>query len=141
MCRQIAMFEFSHEYLKPAMLMSLVSDAAPPVPAALELAIEAKPAIAPTPTAQILVLDDEKSLAALLGEMLGMLGYSPTVCHTPDQALELVNKHKYDLILSDFHMPGMDGGQFYRVVIERRPELAKRIIFLTGDLFNAETVE
>ena len=81
------------------------------------------------------------SLGELLDEMLTMLGHFPTICHAPAQALALLEKQKYDLILSDFHMPGMDGEQFYRLAIKRWPEMAKRIVFLTGDMVNPETKE
>ncbi|MBI5772666.1 MAG: response regulator [Verrucomicrobia bacterium] len=94
---------------------------------------------ATTPTARILILDDEKSIAELLGEMLGILGYKTTLCHAAPPALELIERCEFDLILSDIRMPTMDGKQFYKAVAAKRPELAQRIIFLTGDVVAEET--
>jgi PAS domain S-box-containing protein len=89
----------------------------------------------------ILVLDDEKSIAEMLAEMLGLLGYTPTVCNAPAHALELIEDKNFDLIISDFRMPGINGRQFYELAVRIRPGLAQKIIFLTGDVVNEETQE
>ena len=44
-----------------------------------------------------------------------------------------------DLILSDFRMPKMNGQEFYQQAIRKKPALARRIVFLTGDVVNEET--
>jgi signal transduction histidine kinase/CheY-like chemotaxis protein len=90
-------------------------------------------------SAEILVLDDEGAIAELLGEMLGLLGHSATLCQSALEALELVEKREFDLIISDFRMPKMNGQEFYQQAIEKKPSLARRIIFLTGDVVNEET--
>jgi signal transduction histidine kinase/ActR/RegA family two-component response regulator len=87
----------------------------------------------------ILVLDDEKSLAEMLSEMLDLLGYTTTTCHAAVDALELIESRNFDLVISDFRMPGINGQQFYTMALHIKPELAKRIIFVTGDVVNAET--
>ena len=96
----------------------------------------------PPPTAapaRILVLDDEEYLAEMLGQMLEVLGHRVTLCHNPVKALELLAQEPFDLILSDYRMPVLDGQQFYRRVAQNIPELAARIIFLTGDVMNEDT--
>jgi len=90
---------------------------------------------------RILVLDDEKSIAEMLSEMLGLLGYETTVCNVPAQALEMIKKQEFDLIISDFRMPGLNGEQFFGLATKQRPGLARRIIFLTGDVVNDETLK
>ncbi|HXD00713.1 MAG TPA: ATP-binding protein [Verrucomicrobiae bacterium] len=89
----------------------------------------------------ILVLDDEKSIAEMLAEMLGLLGYTPTICNAPAHALEMLEDKDFDLIISDFRMPGINGRQFYELATAIRPALAQKIIFLTGDVVNEETQE
>jgi CheY-like chemotaxis protein len=89
--------------------------------------------------AEILILDDDEALASMLSEMLDLLGYCPTSCLDPAQALKLLEKRSFDLILSDFHMPGMEGNEFYRRLRDARPELAQRVVFLTGDVLNEDT--
>ena len=72
--------------------------------------------------------------------MLGLLGYTPTVCATlAAQALELIDRQDFDLVISDFRMPGINGRQFYDLALQKKPALARRIIFLTGDVVNEET--
>jgi CheY-like chemotaxis protein len=87
----------------------------------------------------ILVLDDEKSIAEMLGEMLGLLGYTPTLCHAGMQALELIDRLDFDLVISDFRMPLMNGREFYEQAVQKKPSLTRRVIFLTGDVVNEET--
>ena len=99
-----------------------------------------KPAVVPAAaSARILVLDDEKSIAELLGELLQALGHQPTLCHAGAHALELLEESEFDLVLSDFRMPVMDGQAFYEAAVKQEPRLAKRIIFLTGDVVNKDT--
>ena len=90
-------------------------------------------------SAHILVLDDEPTIAELLGEMLGLLGYSTTLCHSAPDALQLLAQRDFDLIISDFRMPKMNGQEFYRQAIQMRPKLARRILFLTGDVVSEDT--
>ncbi|MEY2465828.1 MAG: two-component system, NtrC family, sensor kinase [Verrucomicrobiota bacterium] len=101
-------------------------------PAALPL--ETAPA-----SANILVLDDERGLAELLGELLKILGHTPTVCNSPAHALEFLERQSFDLIISDFRMPGMNGREFYDIVKQKYPALQSRVVFVTGDLLNEET--
>lgn len=96
---------------------------------------------APVPSGRILVLDDELALAELLCDMLRMLGHQPTFCLNPVAALELMDQRHFDLILSDFRMPGMTGKDFFHAVYRRDKALARRIVFLTGDLLTDETFD
>lgn len=88
---------------------------------------------------RILVLDDEIMIAQLLGEILSTLGYEPSVSGHPNEALTLVQSGSFDLIVSDFRMPQMDGRGFYEELVKLRPEFRDRVIFITGDVVNEET--
>jgi two-component system NtrC family sensor kinase len=91
------------------------------------------------PSARVLVLDDEKFVADLLSEMLGVLGHQPVVCLSPVRALQMLQSSPFDLVISDFRMPVMNGEQFYHALARKNPALAGRVIFLTGDVVNEET--
>jgi PAS domain S-box-containing protein len=60
--------------------------------------------------ASILIVDDMQSNVLLLGELLRDVGYAYITSTTdPYQVCELHSKNRYDLILLDLQMPGMDG--------------------------------
>jgi PAS domain S-box-containing protein len=88
--------------------------------------------------ANILVVDDETGIAELLGESLVLLGYSSTLCSFAPKALELIENHDYDLVISDLRMPVMDGRQLYQLAIQKKPALKNRFVFLTGDIVNED---
>ncbi len=89
--------------------------------------------------AEILVLDDEKAIAEMLGEMIGILGHRPTLCNAPREALQFLRERDFDVILSDFRMPDMNGEDFHAEVGKLKPLLARRIVFISGDVANEKT--
>ena len=100
---------------------------------------DAAPRAAFLPPAEVLVVDDEPPVAELLGELLTLMGHRATRCHSPDRALALLAEQDFDLIISDYRMPQMDGSQFFRAVASTRPDLVDRIVFLTGDYVGEDT--
>jgi CheY-like chemotaxis protein/anti-sigma regulatory factor (Ser/Thr protein kinase) len=85
-------------------------------------------------------VDDEEAIGDLLKEMLNMLGYDTAVFSRGQDALAAIEQREFDVVLSDYRMPGMDGKTFYKKAAECRPELAHRFVFLTGDTVNDETL-
>lgn len=81
---------------------------------------------------RILVVDDEAPLAALMTDILSAHGYTVDIAVNGLAALAHVERRPYDLILSDLRMPELDGPGLYRELERRRPELARRIAFVTG---------
>src|SRR6185369_6109077 len=62
--------------------------------------------------ASVLVVDDQETNVALLEQMLGDAGYAHvSTTLDPREVCALHRKHRYDLILLDLQMPGMDGFQ------------------------------
>jgi CheY-like chemotaxis protein/nitrogen-specific signal transduction histidine kinase len=75
---------------------------------------ETLPAIPPTdslasPPSRILLVDDNESNAAGMGDYLRARGYRVLVAHDGMQAIEMSRQHRPDLILMDIQMPVMDG--------------------------------
>ncbi len=83
---------------------------------------------------RILVVDDEAPVRALTCEILGATGYTVRPAAGGVEALRLIESEPFDLIVTDLRMPGMDGATLYREITERRPELAQRVLFVTGDI-------
>src|SRR5436853_7228467 len=72
--------------------------------------------------ARILVVDDKEANVRLLEGMLRVAGYASVESTTdPNEVCELHLKNRYDLILLDLQMPGMDGFQ----VMEGLKEIEK----------------
>jgi two-component system NtrC family sensor kinase len=105
-------------------------------------AVVAAPDIAETPALvgpkTILVVDDEPEIAAILVEALERDGYQAETAENGADALRRLERQSYDLVMSDTKMPVMDGIELYREMERRFPALQRRIIFVTGDVLNAE---
>jgi two-component system NtrC family sensor kinase len=90
---------------------------------------------------KVLVVDDEPDVLYVLEEGLR----SDTLLVYPaqggEEALRQMEKRRFDLILADVKMPKMDGREFYERVREKDPELARRIVFITGDVLSPDTRE
>jgi PAS domain S-box-containing protein len=88
----------------------------------------------PATNASVLVVEDEAALANAVTDALGDAGYTPTHAADGEHALELVTERSFDAVICDLKMPRMDGKSFYRKLAALKPELAKRVIFVTGDV-------
>ena len=71
---------------------------------------------------QVLVVDDEKLIRELLEEGLGRLGYRVRSAGGGREALELLEREVFDVVLTDIKMDGMDGYEFMEELRRRRPE-------------------
>jgi CheY-like chemotaxis protein len=87
----------------------------------------------------VLIVDDEPSISELLFEMLLILGYAPSKCTSPLAALEVLGRQTFDVVLSDFRMPQMNGDAFFRHAVAKSADLQSRFVFLTGDTVSEET--
>jgi two-component system NtrC family sensor kinase len=87
---------------------------------------------------RILVVDDERLVLQLLGEMLGADHHTVDTVSDGTQALEVLRETSYDLILSDVRMPYLDGPGLYRALERRLPDLCRRFVLMTGDVLSAE---
>ncbi len=79
---------------------------------------------------RILVVDDEAVARISLAEVLRLEGYEVQTAASGEEALELVERHPFDLMIVDLKMPGMDGIQLTEAVQERTPDTV--IILLTA---------
>jgi two-component system NtrC family sensor kinase len=88
---------------------------------------------------RVLVVDDEEPVANLLARLLRELGHQPIVVGGGAEALERLAQEPFDLILSDVKMPGMSGFELHQTIKHTNPELAARLVFVTGDMLSAAT--
>src|SRR5262249_48332482 len=95
----------------------------------------------PATNASVLVVEDESALAHAVTDALGDAGYVTTHAADGEHALELVSERSFDAVICDLKMPRMDGKTFYRMLAATQPELARRVIFVTGDVAGTEAEE
>jgi EAL domain-containing protein (putative c-di-GMP-specific phosphodiesterase class I) len=80
----------------------------------------------------VLVVDDEEQLRKLIDRMLSRAGVQVQTAASAEEALDLMRLgRRFDTIVSDLMMPGMDGMQFLREI--RQLDLDVPMIFLTGN--------
>ncbi len=90
---------------------------------------------------RILLIEDEPSVAAFLRTALERRGYEITCSESATAGLQLLATSDFRGIISDFRTPGgITGADVHDWLMRHRPELASRIIFITGDTASAETV-
>lgn len=93
----------------------------------------------PGPQSHILVIDDEEPVVTLITEILALDGHWVTPAFNGAEALALLEAHDVDLILSDVRMPAVGGPTFFEILQTTRPDLLKRVIFVTGDTVSQST--
>jgi len=78
----------------------------------------------------ILVVDDKEAMRDFFGIFLAREGYQVSLAARAEDALELAKKARFDLVISDIKMPGMDGVGLLRVLRELDPQLP--VIMITA---------
>lgn len=118
------------------------SQSEPPVVRALSS--QPEPSVAreiPSVRMRILVVDDEPAITTVLTRLLEKAGHFADSVHNGREALERIASSRYDLILCDIQMPDMNGMELYDSLREMGGTLAQRMVFLTGDSVQHETLE
>jgi CheY-like chemotaxis protein len=82
---------------------------------------------------RVLIADDDLEICSLIKTILGRGPYDLTVCHDGETALERVeNDTNYDLLISDFMLPGINGLDLISRVRENPATADLPIVMITG---------
>ncbi|TQD38503.1 ATP-binding response regulator [Haloflavibacter putidus] len=81
---------------------------------------------------KLLLIDDEETQLALNSEILKQAGFSFIATQNPKEAIKLVKKEKFDLILTDIQMPGLNGFKLLRKLKDKKYAKDIPIIALSG---------
>src|SRR5678816_2562832 len=84
-------------------------------------------------TDRILVVEDEETVRAIVGEQLRGLGYDVQLAGDADQALALLRSHRFDLVLTDVVMPGRLNGKDLADEVERSWPGTRVVFMYTSD--------
>lgn len=85
----------------------------------------------------ILIVDDEKDMREFLEIMLRKEGYEVKAFSSASQALEYCRESRYDLVITDLRMPGMDGVAFLKSLKEMDPEALVIMVTAYASVDNA----
>ncbi len=80
--------------------------------------------------AKILIIDDDPTMLDLAGYQLRQRGYAVTTAETGEAALRLSVAERYELALTDLHLPDIDGIELVKRLKEAAPVM--EIIMITG---------
>jgi DNA-binding NtrC family response regulator len=98
------------------------------------------PAIQPS-NLPVLLIEDEPSIMALVSATLERNGYDVVCIESGAEALRLLETGQYLGVVSDMRTPGgVDGAQVHTWITANRPDLVNKIVIITGDYANEETV-
>jgi len=98
------------------------------------------PAYQPRPL-PVLLIEDEPSIMALVSATLERSGYDVVCIESGAEALRMLEKGQYLGVVSDMRTPGgVDGAQVHTWISQYRPDLADKVVIITGDYANEETV-
>jgi len=108
----------------------------------------ATPSSTPIPISQlrgrILVIDDEPRLAEAIRDMIGAEHETNLITNGTEALAFLMQEpddKRFDLILCDLHMPEISGMGLHQKLLELRPGMAERMVFMTGGAFTEKARE
>ena len=76
----------------------------------------------------IMIVDDEAIVRESIGDWLKDAGYQVATVKSGEEALEMMEKQDFSVVILDIRLPGMTGMQVLREVKTKRPEIKSIII-------------
>jgi CheY-like chemotaxis protein len=100
---------------------------------ALEAARDAAVADLDDDKPSLLLVDDEPVLLMVMADLLGEAGFSVTRAESGHGAIAQLEHGEFDAIVADWHMDDGSGADIYRWLIEFKPWLVDRVVFLSSN--------
>lgn len=120
--------------LEPDRLASVATSVGEPAEGPVDPTDHAPP-LTPTATRpRVLVLDDEPTFRLFLEKALTLLGYEPVITSLGSEAIERAADGDLAALLFDHQMPGVSGIDAYETLVATRPDLASRLVLMSGDV-------
>ena len=90
----------------------------------------------------LLVIEDEAPVQAFLRAALERNGYTIVLAASGAEGLQLLKQRSFLGVISDMRTPGgVNGDDVHSWLKEHRPELVSKVLFITGDIVNEETIK
>jgi signal transduction histidine kinase len=90
---------------------------------------------------KVLVIDDEEAILQMVREELTRRGYEVETAGNGEAGLRRLKKNHCDVVFCDWKMPGLNGREVYENLQTTKPDLSRRIVFITGDVINDQMRE
>src|SRR6476661_9898735 len=88
---------------------------------------------------RILVIDDDRTLREGCASLLQVEGYNVTTSGRGDEAIEMLRRSQYDIVLCDLCMTPVSGVEILKAALEVRPDTI--VVMMTGNPSVASSVE
>ncbi len=88
---------------------------------------------------RILLVDDDPEVAEALTAMLAKEGLQVTRAATGAEAMARLESGSWDAVFLDVRLPDVSGPEVYAELSRTRPELAQRVVFVTGGIWRSES--
>ena len=86
---------------------------------------------------KVLVIDDDPAFNKMLSHFLERNNFQVVSAHSANTALLEIERESFDLVLTDFRLPGMDGLELIRTIKSKNPELPVILITNYADVRTA----
>ncbi|MFQ5673631.1 MAG: sigma-54-dependent transcriptional regulator [Nitrospinales bacterium] len=83
--------------------------------------------------ANILIVDDEEGIRFFLSETIAKEGYRYKTASNGEEAFRLLERERFDLVILDYNMPGLNGIQTFTKIKETHPEIVGILITAYGN--------
>jgi len=90
---------------------------------------------------KVLIIEDEPSIRNVLYVLLAGFGCDGDVAHDTDQALSMIRRDRFDAVLLDLRSAHLPLEQMVSAITELRPSLVGRVLVITGEVSDPNTLE
>ena len=126
----------------PALSVTGMEFASPEPPAARRgIAVVPPPASWKAQWRDILIVEDEPTVAELIADVLTEEGYRTDTLLDSREAIARLAEKNYSLVICDLKMPYLDGAALYRALVRRDSPMQHRLLLVTGDTMGLRTIE
>ena len=88
----------------------------------------------------VLLIEDEPAVMSYVRAVLERSGYTVVCSDSGINGLRQLESAEFMGVVSDMRTPGgVDGADVHAWIVQNRPQLAARLVFITGDIANEET--
>jgi DNA-binding NtrC family response regulator len=93
-------------------------------------------------TLPLLVIEDERSVVDFIRLALERHGYSCRTANSAAEGIAMLENQGFTGVISDMRTPGgASGADVHAWIVAHRPELKNKMLFITGDTVNPETMK